>query len=216
MPLIYDKSLGQNTRILVWESIEDYTFFTNSLQLSSSEISELNLLRPHRKSEWLTSRYLCQLLDNKKLRREIIKDKHNKPYIQDSKKQISISHSKNRVAVIISNTSVGMDIQSHENKICRIRHKFISQEEHLKIDSAHQEESYHIFWGAKECMYKAYGLREIDFKEHMHLYPFQYYMPQLEIKGWLRKNNIKQDYDIYVDKIDDYYLVYSILNNEAV
>ena len=97
----------------------------------------------------------------------------------------------------------------------RIQHKFISTEEDIRLDQGNLDASYHIFWGAKECMYKAYGKREIKFREHMHLYPFQYFRPQLEIKGWLRKNNIHQDYAIYTDKIDDYYLVYSILNHES-
>lgn len=216
MPLIYDKKLEHcNTRIVVWEATEPTSFFIEALQLSDDELDKLNGLKPHRKTEWLTSRYLCQVIDDNICRRLIVKDEHNKPSIQDSRKHISLSHSRNRAAVIISDVRVGIDIQRQEDKISRIQHKFISLEEHEHIDNDHIDDSYHIFWGAKECMYKAYGKRQIEFKEHMHLYPFKYYNPKLEIKGWLRKNNINQSYDIHTDKIDDYYLVFSILNNES-
>jgi len=213
MPLIYDQSINPNTRIVVWETTEIASFFIQALQLNKKEIYDLNELRPHRKSEWLTSRYLCQLVDSQTTRRLIIKDENNKPTIQNSSKHISISHSKNRVAVIISDVAVGIDIQRNEDKIIRIQHKFISTKEHNRIDRDKLTESYHIFWGAKECMYKAYGKREIEFREHMHLYPFKYFTSQLELKGWLRKNNIDQSYTLYTDKIDDYYLVFSILDD---
>jgi phosphopantetheinyl transferase len=213
MPLIYDLERNDTTRIAVWENTEKEDFFIRELQLTAVELSHLKELKAHRIQEWLTSRYLCYLLDGKKERKQIIKDQYNKPHLENSNKYISISHSKNRAAVIISNRLVGIDVQRFEPKITRIQHKFISVQEHEKIDPQSLEASYHIFWGAKECMYKAYGKREIEFKDHMHLYPFSYHMSQIELKGWLRKNEVDQNYIIYVNKIDDYYLVYSILED---
>jgi len=213
MPLTYDKQLYQNTRIMVWDNIEDEEFFLSSLSLNDQEIEHYAGLKPHRKKEWLSSRYLCKLLDGDCDRKLVIKDEHNKPSLENSQRHISISHSKHRVAAIISDVIVGIDIQRQEDKISRIQHKFISVAEHKMIDMQHLEDCYHIFWGAKECMYKAYGKREIEFREHMHLYPFRYFSHQLELKGWLRKNEVFQNYNLYTDKLDDYYLVYSILED---
>jgi phosphopantetheinyl transferase len=215
MPLIYDHCNLKDTRVMVWETTEEDSFFLSELNLTEEEHLKYNSLRPFRKTEWLTSRYLCKLIDNHSHRRCIIKDTYGKPSIEGSDYHISLSHSKNRVALIKSPSLVGIDIQKQEDKISRIQHKFISPEEYDRLDVDNLDSSFHIFWGAKECMYKAYGKKEIKFKEHLHLYPFQIHNPQLEIKGWLNKNNIHQDYDIYTDKIDDYYLVYSILNNEV-
>lgn len=213
MPLIYDLEISDSTRIAVWDNTEKEDFFVNELQLTSGELAYLQELKAQRIQEWLTSRYLCYLLDGTKERKQIVKDQYNKPHLENSKKYISISHSKNRAAAIISNKLVGIDVQKHETKITRIQHKFISVQEHERIDPQFLEASYHIFWGAKECMYKAYGKREIEFKDHMHLYPFSYNKPQIELKGWLRKKEVHHNYNIHVNKIDDYYLVYSILED---
>lgn len=211
MPLLLNKQLASSTNLAVWDAEEEDDFFVSALKLNNEEKAHIDSLKKHRRKEWLGSRYLCHLLLNSGERLTLLKDDHGKPYIKDCKFHISISHSRSRVAVIISENSVGIDIQQKVEKIYRIKHKFISEEEFSNIDNDHLQESYHIFWGSKECMYKAYGKKEIDFKKHMHLYPFKYFDDKLRIKGWLRKDNISQDYNVYTEELDNYYLVSAIL-----
>ncbi|NNE26323.1 MAG: 4'-phosphopantetheinyl transferase superfamily protein [Saprospiraceae bacterium] len=212
MPLIFHKDIQHNTSIGVWHIEEAPQFFIQALQLDEKEEAYLETMKSHRRKEWLTSRYLADKLCGGNCRIKIIKDTLGKPSLEDKTHHISISHSRDRVAVIRSDVPVGIDIQHEEQKIVRIHQKFIHTDEIARIDASALIPSYHIFWGAKESMYKAYGKRELDFRQHMHLYPFKYYQSNLELSGWVRKEDIAQDYQIFTDKLDKYYLSYCLLN----
>lgn len=214
MPLVYKNQINTSTVVGVWDIQEEPQFFIEELGLSQEEESMLKDMRNHRLIEWLSSRYLCHQLSGHKNRIEIIKDKFGKPFLKGSKKYISLSHSKDKSAVIISSQKVGIDIQKYEIKISKIQHKFISEKERCYLDQEQLETAYHIFWGSKESMYKAYGKKELGFKEHMYLYPFKIFQSELELKGWVHKNNFNQDYNIFVNKLDDFFLIYAIPENE--
>ncbi|MBT8233574.1 MAG: 4'-phosphopantetheinyl transferase superfamily protein [Saprospiraceae bacterium] len=216
MPLIFNKIFDHdNTQIAVWENNEHDDFYINALNVCDKDLEEIMSYREHRRKEWLCSRYIINLICESTTPLTILKDEYGKPFIKDSNLNISISHSNNRAAVIISDKLVGIDIQKQEEKIDRIFHKFISEEEQSKIETQHTKSSYHIFWGAKEAMYKGWGKKELDFKTHMHVYPFSCYQNNLELKGWVRKENIIQEYDLFTDILEDYYLVFAVLNKAS-
>jgi hypothetical protein len=48
----------------------------------------------------------------------------------------------------------------------------------------------------------------------MHVYPFKYFRKDLELKGWVKKEDAFQKYNIYTDLIDDFYLVYAMRVND--
>ncbi len=212
MPLIDTIIIDHNTRIGIWENTESDYYFLNALKLNEQEKARYSEMKLHRQREWLSSRYLLHVLTGEATRSMVIKDSDGKPALEGSTQHISISHSKNRVAVLISDRRCGIDIQQEQDKINRIQHKFITDHEHEAIESHNSSNYYHIFWGAKESMYKAYGLRELDFKKHLYLYPFKYFQDKIECVGWVRKDGIEQDYTIYTDKYDDYFLVYCLLS----
>lgn len=210
MPLIFNKNIDFcKTRIVVWKNTESNDFYINQLELTENELNIVNSYKEHRQKEWFCSRYLVKSLV-KDTGCHIIKDSYGKPILENSNCHISISHSQNRVAAVISDTPIGIDIQINDNKISRIHKKFISKKEILHLDQENQEACYHIFWGAKECMYKAWGKKELDFKKHMHIYAFKYFRKDLELKGWVKKNDEIQEYNIFTDMIDDFYLVYAL------
>lgn len=213
MPLISHQTITNQISLGVWDTTEDIGFFINALNLTVAELDFVTDLKTHRQREWLSSRFLCHFLLESKTRVPIIKDGFGKPYLENLQNYLSISHSKEKTAVIIADKPVGIDIQKHVDRINIIQHKFISESEKQQIDEEHLIQSYHLFWGAKESMYKAYGKKELDFKTHMHVYPFKYFQEKIEFKGWLEKEKIAQQYLLHADKIEDYYLVYSILNN---
>lgn len=214
MPLLLDRELANNTRLAVWKVKEENSFFLSALGLSKKERTDYDKMRPHRQKEWLSSRYLLHFISAEKERKRLVKTESGKPSIQGCNRFISLSHSKDMVAVMISDDRVGLDIQKEEAKISRIQHKFISEQEYASIPEENLLAYYHVFWGAKESMYKAYGLKELEFKDHMHLYPFRFYKNELEIKGWVRKDMVAQDYDISVERIARSYLIYCIMTKE--
>ena len=209
MPLLFEKNIEDHSKLAVWHTTEPISYFVHALNLKSEEQSALEEMKPRRQKEWLSSRYLVHLLTKHPERIPVDKDFCGKPNLKGRHEHISISHSRDHVAVAYSDRCVGIDIQHEEDKICRIKNKFISKSEMLNLDTNHSMASYHIFWGAKECMYKAYGKKELDFRKHMHLYPFRYYQANLELRGWVRKGEIDQAYEIITEKLGEYYLVFS-------
>ena len=210
MPLLLDKNIGNDARLAVWDAQEGNAYFKRSLKMTSQEKEAYTNMRPHRQREWMTSRFLLDYISDDKTRCPILKTKHGKPYRENCNKHISISHSKDKVAVILANKPVGIDIQNEVEKITRIQHKFISDSERLHLPASNLVPYYHVFWGAKESMYKAYGIKELDFKEHMHVYPFKYFSDKMELCGWVRKDDYDEDFDLFVEKLSDNYLVYCL------
>lgn len=213
MPLLLQKEINESTKLAIWDSQEELDFFREALKLDTEELKCLSEMRLHRQREWLSSRYLLYLLLNEKSRTKLVKDACGKPHLNKGKAHISISHSKTKVAVIVSDRPTGIDVQERVERIPMIQHKFISEEEGGFIDASKAIDYYHIFWGAKESMYKAYGLKELDFKLHMYLYPFQLFDSKIEFVGHVKKGETHQDYDLYFELLNETYLVYCLKKN---
>ena len=95
------------------------------------------------------------------------KDEFGKPFIPDSDYHISISHSHEMAAVLASPISCGVDIQYPVEKIRRLVPKFCSSEELKETTRPDGLQTMHVIWGAKECIYKAYGRKAIDYRKHI-------------------------------------------------
>jgi len=96
---------------------------------------------------------------------------NGKPYLMDDSYFISISHTKGYAAVILSKTQyVGIDIEYISEKVKRVRDKFISQSEYIyeNISTIHLL----LHWSAKESMYKAIRMNDIDFRRNLLIEKF--------------------------------------------
>ena len=127
-------------------------------------------LSPRKKSEWLASRELLFMIAGLPERVECLYDDFGKPILKGSDKHISVSHSADWCAAMISDRSCGVDIQVYSKTVERIAGKFLNPEEinhtqQLKNSLHHL----HLLWGAKECMYKAYGRRKLEFRQHIFI-----------------------------------------------
>jgi len=214
MPLIFHKTVDDQTTLAVWQVQETNDYFLAELKLTAEEKEAYDLMKKHRQREWLSSRYLVHVLRGDKNRLPISKTEHGEPFIANQDQFLSISHSKAYTAAILSDKKVGIDIQMPEPKINKIAPKFVSHSEMKRIPREHQLDYYHILWGAKESMYKAYALKQLDFRGHMHVYPFIYSDGPIEFKGQIEKYNLEQAYNLYMQKVEAAYLVYSILDKQ--
>ena len=92
---------------------------------------------------------------------------------ENSLYEISISHSRELTSVMASPRLVGVDIQKLVGKIDRIASKFMTGVEMECLDEKYRLEHLHVFWGAKEALYKAYGRKQLDFRQHIFVWvPF--------------------------------------------
>ncbi len=129
MPLILTKNENGLFRYGIWHHIEADEFFLQRLKLSNAEEAEVQNLKARKKSEWLCSRYLLTIVADHEIRGACLKDEYGKPYIEGSDENISISHTFDYTAVIISKKLCGIDIQVVVPKIIAIGPRFINENE---------------------------------------------------------------------------------------
>ena len=101
---------------------------------------------------------------------EIGKTDEGKPYLAGRSEKISLSHSGNYAAVIISkNTETGVDIELISERIFRIAHKFVNESEREMLLSDKDMETLYVIWSSKEVLFKYHGFGALDFRKHLRL-----------------------------------------------
>lgn len=91
------------------------------------------------------------------------------PYIKNLNAHISITHSGNIVCIAVSQSCpIGIDIENNIEKIIKVRHKFLSDEEREYIPKSNILKN-HMAWTAKEAVYKVAMINELSLKEHITL-----------------------------------------------
>lgn len=200
----------------VWRIEETEEFFRNNVSLQDVEKEELERLKGRRRLEWLASRYLVHLMlvdlgmSDVDRRMPLVKDEHGKPYLANSGLHVSFSHSHEMVAAILSKSSVGIDIQIFVSKIEVIESRFLRTIESESLNEVTRLRHMHIYWGAKESMYKSYGKKELDFREQIMVVPFEYEESGRALSGELQKGQLRRFYELAYEILGDYFLVWAI------
>jgi 4'-phosphopantetheinyl transferase len=217
MPLTYKIYLSPDTCIAVWRVTETPAFFSKRLPPTSAEEQDLLArMQPKAQAERLASRYLLHLLKGKDYTFQ--KDIFGKPFLHNSLNikdfEISISHSHGRVAAMYAPQRCGIDIQKEDLRLTKLQSKFLSETERAALNPKHELSDLHVYWGAKEALYKAYGERGVDFKTQLFVAPWGVPANRnlQETHGYFQKSDFRQNYKIYYKKISKYYLVFVLLN----
>jgi phosphopantetheinyl transferase len=208
MPLDYQKTTGQ-MQIGIWrmdESLEKLHAFLHLSGIDGSELSDFK--SEYRKREWLTTRVLLKVL----LPSEhplIIYDSNGKPHLKNSVYSLSISHTKNFVAIILSkNSGVGIDLETIQPRIKHIAKKFVTKEENEFIEEDRKLDYQHVIWGTKEVLFKIYGKGGLNFLDHIHVDNFK-----LEDHGQLTarisKPGFSREYIVFYERFHNLMLVYA-------
>ena len=112
---------------------------------------------------------------------------------------ISISHSKELVAIIISKQQVGIDIEEISEKALRVSSKFVSTNNLTSLTA----EKATLIWCCKEAVFKWHQKGEVDFIADIKLHPFET-MEKGGITAEFRNTQLILNYQ----KIHNHYLVY--------
>ncbi|QZE14703.1 4'-phosphopantetheinyl transferase superfamily protein [Halosquirtibacter laminarini] len=129
-----------------------------TFRLSIDDIERIKRIKNNRrKREWIISRMLVKLLLNGEYP-QINYLSNGKPYLRSNDSHLSISHSMDYVAVIISNThNVAVDVENIHRKIIHIKDRFINKKEQTS-------DTLDLFklWCAKEAVYKILEYPSVD------------------------------------------------------
>ncbi len=210
MGLLLKKTLENETVICIWQVDEPADFFLQNLDLQSVEAEELAKLKGRRRLEWLASRYLVHdmlLSMGYEDRVPVLKDEFGKPHIWGNPFHLSFSHSHEMVAVILAKTATGIDVQFMVPKIEILAKRFMSTAELDSLRPESRLEHIHVYWGAKEALYKAHGRRELDFRSHIFIEPFDY-QPVGRTTGKVDKDGELWSFEVFYEKIEGYILVW--------
>ncbi|MEM8583513.1 MAG: 4'-phosphopantetheinyl transferase superfamily protein [Bacteroidota bacterium] len=190
----------------LWAISEPESWLRDQLILLGEEQKQLDAIKGEgRRKEFLAARLLLHKLSKRPVRAALIKDRHGKPRLADSRYQISISHTNGLSAAFAHPKPCGVDVQRLVQKIHRIAPKFINKQEsgYLSVqDDGDLLIEQHLIWSAKEAMYKAYGLKQLDFKAHLTVI-----LPELKkssgpFVGTLKKAELTIQYDFQYWIID--------------
>ncbi len=209
MPLFLKKNdLG--AAIAIWRIGEPETWFLDNLALTAGEMKQLDAIKGKKRLEWLAVRYLTHALTELDTRLPILKDDSGKPYLAHDGLHLSISHSGDLAAAMLAPLPVGIDIQRPVEKIERIAYKFLRPEEDASLHPDHRLLQLHVYWGAKDTLYKAYGRRELDFRAHIAITPFVFKPEGGIFTGRVEKEDFAAQYALRYELVEGYVLVYGI------
>jgi phosphopantetheinyl transferase len=175
-----------------------------SLNWEQSELKDFHELRSEKKKkEWLGVRLLLgEIFKRQPFNLEY--DDQGKPFLSDPFYNISISHSGKYVCVLVDqHKKVGVDIQVFKPNIEKGIALFMSEKELQDCLGNMDSKRLHVYWGAKEAIYKFYGLKKTNIKTDIYISPFEINATG-SLEGKLtNKNIISLNYQI----TDEYVLV---------
>lgn len=175
MPIVFNKQIDEDTILGVWKIEETESMLMSGLQLKTHELDLIQSLSNGKRTlHWLSTRLLLRTLLQTDDYIDCQMDEHGKPYLTNIDAHISLSHSYDYAAVIVSKTKkVGVDIELIKHKIKSIKHKFLSDVELAQKQIGDNTNGLYVAWCAKEAIYKWNGKKGLEFKKHIHLKPFK-------------------------------------------
>ena len=210
MPLIFHRTIDPEGEYGLWGVEETEPWFLERLALAVPEAAQFAGLKGRRRVEWLAARQLVHHMSGREKRGAFTKDEHGKPHLEHSPWHISISHSHHLAAAIAGPRPVGIDIQYIVGKIGRIAHRFMRPEELACLDQERRLEHMHVFWGAKEALYKAYGRRRLDFCSQILVDPFLFDPVRGHTGGHILQGDFRADYSVHYEQLEQYMLVWVV------
>jgi 4'-phosphopantetheinyl transferase len=203
------RSLGTTTQILIWKVTESYAELLDKVVLNDNNRIRLSGMKSemHQRA-FLSVRKLLQETGHTDL--DLFYDEFGKPHLQ-GEKHISITHSHNFSAIIISDETVGIDIELQRDKITRIADKFCDSEfQFLDLESEEYIRKLTVIWGVKEAIFKIRNEKGISFKNHIRVCDFDLESEQTTAE--LHFDNLVKDFKIHFEEIEEFTLVYAFEN----
>ena len=204
MPLHKIIKPNKNTTVIVWK-IEEELSFLETIYLNNNSKNRISRMKSEvHKKGFLSVRHLLKYLNYSD--DDLFYTEDGKPHLNDGLR-ISISHSFNFSCIIVSKNVVGIDIEKNREKIIRIADKFVGEEnKFLKEEDLVKQLT--VIWGAKESLFKIHPDGGLLFKHHLPIEKFS--LNDKKAKGWIKKDNFYEVFDIHFEFIDDFTLVYAL------
>jgi phosphopantetheinyl transferase len=97
---------------------------------------------------------------------EIAYSNNRKPFFINSPLHLSISHSKNYIAIAVAPYPIGMDIEECHDRIFKVSNRFLNQSE-KELFNHESSRDLTFAWSAKEALFKLNVNVGLDFKSDL-------------------------------------------------
>lgn len=209
MAIAYRKQVDSDTEFALWKIEERAEDLYSQLQLDEHEKAYVELLsHGKRHLHWLGTRVLLRTMLNTSEYIDCKVDEHGKPYLVELPYHISLSHSFDYAAVMMSKSRpVGIDVEQVKEKVERIAPKFMRPEELAFIGDQDKINQLYVCWCAKEAVYKCYGQKEVSFADNISLDAFNF-DGEGTVGAHLKKGAVNLDYRVDYLRYDGYMIGY--------
>lgn len=209
MALVEIRKLKAGTFLGLWKIEETEEAYREQLWLDVDELDFLaSIKHESRRLQWLASRLLIRTIIKPKGQILMEWDDFGKPVIINYAFEVSISHCKDMVAVVVGDARTGIDVEQKTDKIGRIAHKFLNAGEKGFIEEVRALEYQLVIWAAKETLFKYVGGGGIDFRKHLQVKPFV-----LSDKGTFTMSYTKGDveeHQLHYEWLENHILTYCL------
>ncbi len=207
MPLYRTISPNSQTTVKIWKIEESYDDLFQSVSLKPESLQRvLGMKSELHQRGFLSVRKLLEAFGYSDV--DLFYEACGKPHLKDGK-HISITHSFNFSAVIISDNIIGIDIEKQRDKITIIAHKFIGYEDqYLNKNDADYIKKLTAIWCVKESLYKLYATPGLSFKKHCLVIPVS--DNDTETVAWIDYENEKRRYHIQFLEFEGFTCAFAI------
>jgi len=205
MPLYKSIAVSEVTHVLIWKVTESEEDLMSGLSLGEFSKKRLGLMKSeaHRCS-YLAVRQLLAIAQYSDA--DLTYFETGKPMLIDGV-EISITHSYDYAAIILSEQPVGIDIEKQRAKINQIAPKFVSEKETEYLENTENKiEKLTTIWCIKEAIYKLFNTPGLSFKNHIDVAPFEKDAPYTKVA--VNYNAKVEFYDVDIIKFEDFICVY--------
>ncbi len=208
MPLHHIIHHNETTQIYIWKITESEQQLLSEVELNEKNQRRLQSMKSelHRRG-FLSVRKL--LAYNGYSDFDLYYDETGKPHLHDGK-HISITHSHEFSAIVLSDTNIGIDMEMQREKIRVIADKFTAplEESYLNREASDYIGKLTVIWGTKEAIFKIRNEIGISFKDHIALLPFEISDTKATaILGFDAKESL---FSVHFEEIENFTLVYVI------
>ena len=207
MPLFKSIKVNSKTSVHIWKITEDAAQLAGGLFLTpASKARAAGMKSLIHRCGFLSVRHLLALENYADA--DLFYDQWGKPHLGDGR-HVSITHSFDYAAIIVSDMPVGIDIEKVRPKIVKIASKFIGSEwDYLDQQGEHFIRHLTAIWCAKESLYKMFATPGLSFKNDLHIPDFHHL--DITYFGECHFDAILQQHELAQLSLGEYHCSYTI------
>jgi 4'-phosphopantetheinyl transferase len=206
--LFLERKLSDGAVLSVWQLHESQEQLLQMLDKQQWYIAFLDKVTADgRKKEWLAARVLLKELCGEE--KEIGYHANGQPFLLDGSFNISISHTKAYVVILLHPTKrVGVDVERISDRALNVRHKFLLEKALKTIAVENDLVQTTLLWSAKESLFKVINEEEIQFAEQLHIEPFVLQKEGV-LSAYETRTDVQQKFSIYYEVFPEMVLTWT-------